>query len=182
MLKFWLPIAPECEREILLPPEAVDVLLRAAVHEAAHAEVALHFQSSVRGVAIALYPLGLKAMALYVMPDNLPTQDACTIYGAGSAGELLQFGEFSETSASDDRRAVEHTSTEHTYDVFVQRAKSILLTRQANFSRIATLLRHKFFATDQYLTVAKLPNGLTGAFVLEENELLAGAPGGCTKH
>ena len=99
MIRFWLPRGIY-EQEIRLPREAVNVLLCAAVHEAGHAQVAKHFGARVLGVALGWEVANMRAMALYALPRTLSVKDTCTVLAAGSAGELLHFGAYTDDGAS----------------------------------------------------------------------------------
>jgi hypothetical protein len=171
MLKLWVPMGPYVLQEILFPPEAVEVLLRVAVHEAGHAEVASHFGARVLGIALTFEPVGLIAMAIYVLPNNLAIEDICTIYAAGSAGEILEYGDYNAMGASRDLEDISALRAEVPFEPLVEKAKTILMERRARFDRITGALRDRFFSSNNQLTMGLLPNGRLGVFIINEDDL-----------
>jgi hypothetical protein len=170
MLKCRLTIGPY-ERELLFPQEAVEMLVPVTVHEAGHAEVASHFGARVLGIALALAAEGMIAMALYVLPPDLSVEDICTIYAAGSAGEILQFGKYSAIGASVDQQDIKNLCGEVPFEPLVEKAKKILIGRRANFDRVTSALKERLFNTNDHLAIGPLPNGRLGVLVLNEDDL-----------
>jgi hypothetical protein len=159
------------EQEILLPPSAADHLLRVSVHEAAHAVVGHHFGAGVAGIAFASDPAGLIAMALYRVPNDLLPEDRRTIFAAGPAGEMLEFGNYDPLGASRDRRDAETVPGELSFEELVIKAENILLGRRLAFDRIASALRERIFNSSGHITMEVLPNGVVGALVLNQIDL-----------
>jgi len=106
MLKFWVRRGI-FEQEVLIPPEALPMLERVAVHDAGHAVVAVHFGADVLGIAFALEPAGFRAMAVYSTPPPYSIDDISVIYAAGSAGEQLVYGDYGDVGASGDLKDLE---------------------------------------------------------------------------
>jgi hypothetical protein len=170
MIKFWLP-AGVYEIEVIIPQTAMNMLLRVAVHEIGHAEVASHFGGRVLGVAFEHRPDGMIAQAVYEISANLPLQEKCTILAAGSAGEVLAYGSYGELDASGDRKDMAAYDGGADYAKFVEKAKTILLARRERFDRLTELLRSKLLNSNDELTMGVLPTGKVGAFVLTEEQL-----------
>ncbi len=170
MIKFWLPVG-FYEVEVIIPQTAMNMLLRVAVHEIGHAEVASHFGGRVLGIAFEHRPDGMIAQAIYEISASLPLQDRCTILAAGSAGEVLVYGSYGELDASGDRRDIAAYDSGADYAGFVEQAKAILSTRRERFDRFTKLLRSKLLDFNDELTMGILPIGKVGAFVLTEEEL-----------
>jgi hypothetical protein len=169
MLKFWVPMGLR-EQEVLLPPETAELLTRVAVHEVGHAEVACHFGARILGIALALETQGLTAMAIYVLPDNLEVDQIATIYAAGPAAEMLEFGSYKEDGASADRQDMKRLGNQFQFEGLVEKATGILTGRKTRFDRITKALKEKLFNSDNHLTMGPLPNGRLGAFVMSEDD------------
>jgi len=146
------------------------MLSRISPHEIGHAEVAIHFGGRVLGIALEPSPGGTIAAAIYEIPEKLSIQDRCTIFAAGSAGEVLAFRDYGAEGASRDRANIAALDDEADYDSLVERAGAILRGRRARFDRLSHLLRRRLLYTDIDLAVRELPTGKFGAFVLEEAE------------
>lgn len=172
MMRFWVPIGPY-EEENFFPEEAVPIILPMIPHEAGHIEVALHFGADLAGIAVCLGKVGFVAQACHYLPNDLSVDDRCTLLAAGSAGEELEIGHYTDAGASGDRRDLHQLcGREVPYDPLVRRAKSILLQRKKNFDRVSALFKHRLLNTDEYLTMGMLPNGLMGAYVVPGKDIL----------
>jgi len=98
-------------------------------------------------------------------------QEICTICAAGSAGEALVYGGYGQLGASGNRLDVEGYDREADYDLLVDEAKKILLSRRASFDRLARMLKWKLLCSNDELTMELLPVGKMGAFVLNQSDL-----------
>jgi len=171
MLEFWEPtIGP-----MRFPVEAVPMMIPITAHEAGHAEAASHFGARVRGIAMVLRNPGFGAETIYELPADLSVDNKCTLYAAGSAGEVLEFGGYTSEGASGDQLDMLNVSGDDLvpYEPFVEKAKAILMARRSNFNRISRLLKWRLFYTNACLMMSTLSNGKTGAFIIKEHELQA---------
>jgi hypothetical protein len=177
MLRFWVPMSGPFgpyEEESYFPPEAIPTILPMIPHEAGHAEVALHLGAQVLGIAVCLGERdGFVAHACYYLPEDLRMEDRCMLLAAGSAGEELEIGHYTDVGATGDRRDLrEFCGRDVPYEPLVQRAKAILVQRKANFDRVSRILKDRLLNSNEYLTMEILPNGVMGAFVVAERDIL----------
>jgi hypothetical protein len=144
----WQPDGFGRELEILIPRSGMKMLGRVAPHEIGHAEVAIHFGGSVRGIALEPKNGGIVAQAIYEIPENLAVEDRCTIFAAGSAGEVLAYRVYGFEGAIGDRADIAALNPEADYDSLVEKAGTILRSRSERFDRLSHLLRRKLLYTD----------------------------------
>lgn len=123
------------EQEIFIHPDGMELVKSSLPHEAGHAEVASHFGGIVLGIAVTFQRRGLVPMTIHALPNNLPVGDSCTVFAAGAAGEKMQFGTYSQESASQDQRDIERLAGSLPFEPFVERAANILMERKARFDR-----------------------------------------------
>jgi hypothetical protein len=153
-------------------PEAVDTLPTICLHEVGHALVAFHFGARVHGIAMADWPNGLTAMAIYETALSMPVADRCTIYAAGAAAELIANGNFGQAGAGNDRRDVAECDPDADFEALVERGRRILYQCKAKLQFLTNLLKDALINSEDVLLMTELPIGGIGAFILDEEEFL----------
>jgi hypothetical protein len=167
-LTLWIPRGGR-RRPASVPPEGVEQIRAAMVHEAGHLEVARHFGYDIIGVALQLVGGGVRPIALNRLTPSCAEKEACTVWGGGSASELLYFGEYSAEAAREDMSMVQ-TYSDYDYDELVTAAKAILTKRRALLEKVISILQSKFDG-DLELNVHPLENHTQGALILRPEEL-----------
>jgi hypothetical protein len=143
MIKFTQPIFDSFgeivwEQEIFPSPDAAKILIRVCVHEAGHAEVALNFGADVQGVAVTNEKTGLTAMTLYQLRLGSTLEQRCVIYAAGSAAEMMEYGDYTDGGATDDKEDIRKAGCDQDYDLLLRKAERVLIARRTNFQRVAS--------------------------------------------
>jgi hypothetical protein len=110
-------------------------------------------------------------MALYTTPPPSAVDDLCVIYAAGSAGEQIVFGEYAPDGATGDLNDIRGVGGTLDYGTLVTKARQVLDSRRAHFDRVTTVLRERLHGS-QEKTMGTLPNGMTGAFILDASDIL----------
>jgi len=155
-----------------MSPEGLALMARVCPHEIGHLEVASYFNLYLRGIVwIELSHASFQASASYRIPPELSIATKCLILAAGSAGEVLELGDFKEEGASVDRKRVQTSGYLGSYETLVKEAVSILTPRRKNFDRLVTRLKQKV-ASDEILEIKYIPEVKKfGAYLLNADEV-----------
>ena len=173
-LRFWLPLGP-IEQEVIIPSELVDdIILKGAAHEAGHIVVAHHFQARVLGIGFGFLPersdKSIFFQALYGW-QNATIENQCVVAAAGPAADLLCHGEINEEAASGDLQDVAALTGTASLEPYLDVAKTVLSKRMDELTRITVALR-RAVETGEERMMGPLPNGRTGALLLDERQLI----------
>jgi len=174
-LKLWLPLDGS-GREIVLDAGYVErIIVPSAEHEAGHIIAARHYGARVLGIALGFIPeveqRGMFLQALY-KSEKWATETQCIVKAAGSAADIIHFGQFNEQEARQDLRDIEQLSGKSSWEPYLTSAQEVLRGYECQFKCITRLLRESLEA-DGYKVLGRLPGGRIGCLLLDEDRLMA---------
>jgi hypothetical protein len=163
------------EQEIIIPSEFVNgIILKGAAHEAGHIVVAHHLEARVFGIGLGFLPersnAGIFLQAIFGW-RNATIENQCIAAAAGPAADLLCHGEVDEEAASGDLQDIAAFTGTASLDPYLNTAKTIISKHMDELTRITDALQRAVHAEGDR-KMGLLPNGRTGALLLDERQLI----------